>query len=115
MRKLIQIAGVAAVLATGSVGMVAPAEARVSTGVAVASGLLGLGVGAAIASDHQRYDDGYGYYAPPPPPPAPVAYYAPPPPPPPPPSYSYDYVQHCRVFDRWDSYEGHYVRSRRCY
>ncbi len=111
MRKLIRIVAAAAVLATGSVGVQAPAEAHVSTGVAVASGLLGLGVGAAIASDHGRDD----YYAPPPPPPPPVAvYYAPPPPPPPPPSYSYDYVQHCRVFDRWNPYEGHYVRTRRC-
>ena len=113
MRKLIRMAAVTAVLATGSLGIQAPAQARVSTGVAVASGLLGLGVGAAIASDHRRDD----YYAPPPPPPppVPVAYYAPPPPPPPPPSYSYDYVQHCRVFDSWNPYEGHYVRTRRCY
>ena len=112
MRKLFGIAAAAAVLATGTLGMQSPAEAHVSTGVAVASGLLGLGVGAAIASDHRHYDD--GYYAPPPPPPVAVTYYAPPPPPPPPPSYSYDYVQHCRVFDRWDPYAGHYVRSRRC-
>lgn len=53
----------------------------VSTGTAVAAGLLGLGVGAAIASSDRGpryYDDGYyapppaygyGYYAPPPPPP----------------------------------------------
>ncbi len=110
MRNLIRIAAAAAMLATGSMGVQAPAEAHVSTGVAVASGLLGLGVGAAIASDHRRDDD----YAPPPPPPppVPVAYYAPPPPPP---SYSYDYVQHCRVFDSWNPYEGHYVRTRRCY
>src|ERR1700756_2327389 len=105
MRKLIQIAAAAAALATGSMGGVAPAEAHVSTGVAVASGLLGLGVGAAIASDHRDYDE--GYYAPPPPP---VAFFAPPPPPPPPPAYSYEYVQHCRVLDRWDSYEGRYVQ-----
>lgn len=111
MRKLIRIAAAVAVLAAGSMGGQAPAEAHVSTGVAVASGLLGLGVGAAIASDRQRDDD---YYAPPPPPPVAVYYAPPPPPPPPPPSYSYDYVQHCRVFDRWNPYEGHYVRTRRC-
>jgi len=108
MRKSIMAVVTAATLAAGTIGIAAPAQARVSTGTAVAAGILGLGVGAAIASDHPRryYDD--GYYAPPPP--APV-YYAPPPPP----AYSYEYVQRCRVVDRWDPYWGRYVRDRRCY
>ena len=82
MRKPILAVVTVATLAAGTIGMAAPAQARVSTGTAVAAGILGLGVGAAIASDHPHrryYND--GYYAPPPPPPAPV-YYAPPPPPP---------------------------------
>jgi hypothetical protein len=113
MRKPILAVVTAATLAAGTIGMAAPAEARVSTGTAVAAGILGLGVGAAIASDRPRrayYDD--GYYAPPPPPPAPV-YYAPPPPPPP--AYSYEYVQRCRVVEHWSPYYGRYVRDRRCY
>ena len=109
MRKPILAMAAAATLATGTIGIAAPAEARVSSGTAVVAGILGLGVGAAIASDHpRRYYDG-GYYAPPP---APV-YYAPPPPPPP--AYAYEYVQRCRVVDRWDPYYGRYVRDRRCY
>lgn len=113
MRRSVQALAAAAVLAAGTLGAAAPAQARVSTGVAVASGLLGLGVGAAIASDHPHryyYDD--GYYAPPPPPPPARIYYAPPPPPP---SYGYAYVEHCRVVNHWSNYWGRYVQSRRCY
>ena len=110
LMKKTAIAG--ALAATAIVGATAPAEAHVDSGVAVASGLLGLGVGAAIASDHPHYYGG-GYYAPPPPPlvPAPVVYYAPPPAP----AYAYDYVARCRVVDRWDGYYGRYVRTRRCW
>jgi hypothetical protein len=97
---------------TAAVGTVAPAEAHVSTGVAIGAGLLGLGVGAAIASDHPHYYRGYYTPPPPPPPPAPVAYYAPPAPPP---SYGYDYVQRCRVVDHWDGYYGRYVQTRHCW
>jgi len=103
--KKLAIAG--ALSATAIAGLAAPAEARVGDGVAVASGLLGLGVGAAIASDHPHYYNG-GYYAPPPVP-APVVYYAPPPAP----AYAYDYVECCRVVDCWDGYYGRYVRTRR--
>ena len=110
MRKIIKTAVAAALLTAGTIGATAPAEARgwhgggyhggygyhgghyghrgYGTGAAVGLGLLGLGVGAAIASD-RYYDSGYyaappayGYYAPPP------AYYAPPPPPP---AYGYGY------------------------
>ena len=105
--KKMAIAG--ALSATAIAGAAAPAEAHVGDGVAVASGLLGLGVGAAIASDHPHYYTG-GYYAPPPVP-ARVVYYAPPPAP----AYAYDYVERCRVVDRWDGYYGRYVRTRRCW
>ncbi len=54
----------------------------IGVGGAIAAGLVGLGVGAAIASTAHP-----AYYAPPPPPPPPYGYgygyYAPPPPPPP--------------------------------
>lgn len=45
-----------------------------NAGAVIAGGLLGVAVGAAIASDHRPYYDGPaygGYYAPPPPPPPP--------------------------------------------
>jgi hypothetical protein len=65
MRKLFK--GAIAALALGGVTLAAvqPAEARDHTGAAVAAGLIGLGVGAAIASaDRPRYDryDNNGYY-----------------------------------------------------
>ena len=101
MRKLITGLVAAGLLAGTAVTGASPAEARwhgggyhggwhggyhhgIGTGGAIGIGLLGLGVGAAIASsDHPRYYDGGGYYAPPPPPPAYYGgYYAPPPPPP---------------------------------
>lgn len=65
-------------------------------GWAVGAGLLGLAVGAAIASDHPRY-----YYAPPPP------YYVGP-------AY-YGYYGGCRTHWRWDPYWGRYVQVTRCY
>lgn len=93
-RKLITGAVAAATLATTMVAATTPADAQrwrggygyrggwhgggyhrhggVSPGAAVGIGLLGLGVGAAIASTNQPYYGG-GYYAAPPPPP--VAYY----------------------------------------
>jgi len=46
-----------------------------AAGAAIIGGLIGLGVGAAIASNGGYYAPPYGYYAPPP------AYYSPPPPP----------------------------------
>lgn len=108
-----------------TVGAVAPAEAHVGAGGAIIAGLAGLGIGAAIASDHPHryygggYGGGYGYapapveygYAPPPPPPEPVGYYAPPPPP----SYGYEEVRQCRVTQRWNGWEGRYVPVRRCW
>jgi len=106
MRSVIKGIVAASLLAGTTVAAAAPAEAQrwhggghyrgyggyhggwhrggVSTGTAVAAGLLGLGVGAAIASsDRGPGYYGGGYYAPPPPPPPPAYgyYYAPPPPP----------------------------------
>jgi hypothetical protein len=109
MRNIIKGLVAASLVAGASVAATAPAQARpwgyggyhgyhggwhrggVGAGTAVAAGILGLGVGAAIASDHRRYYDD-GYYAAPPPPPAygyGYGYYAAPPPPPP--VYSYGY------------------------
>ena len=103
-------------VAVSGMSLTAPAQAHVSDGAAFGIGLLGLGVGAAIASDHHghtRYVE-YRDYAPPPPPPR-VYYAPPPPPPPPPPAYGYEYVEHCRVIERWNPYWGRYEPSRRCY
>jgi len=72
MRAVIKGALAAALLAGSSLAGTAPAEARDHTGTAILAGIIGLGVGAAIASsDHNdRYysNDGYygydsGYYA----------------------------------------------------
>jgi hypothetical protein len=66
MRAVIKGALTAALLAGSTLAATAPAEARDHTGTAVAAGLIGLGIGAAIvASDHSdRYysDRGYGNY-----------------------------------------------------
>ena len=76
------VAGGIALVAT--LGLAQPAAAHDDAGVAVAAGILGLGVGAAIASDHPHYYHRRYYYAPPPPvayyPPPPAYYYGPPPP-----------------------------------
>jgi len=65
MRAVIKGALAAALLAGSSLAGTAPAEARDHTGTAIIAGIIGLGVGAAIASsDHQdRYygNDGHGY------------------------------------------------------
>jgi hypothetical protein len=75
MRAVFKGALAAALLAGSSLAGTAPAEARDHTGTAIAAGIIGLGIGAAIASSdhHDRYygNDGYGYgYD------APVNYYA---------------------------------------
>jgi len=68
MRNFIKAAIAATALTGASLAAVQPAEARDHTGVAVAAGIIGLGVGAAIASsanDRPRYyDTGYqqSYY-----------------------------------------------------
>jgi len=72
MRAVFKGAIAAALIAGSSLAGTAPAEARYHgdhTGTAIAAGLIGLGIGAAIASSdhHDRYygsDYGYGYDAP---------------------------------------------------
>jgi|KBSMisStaDraftv2_1062788.scaffolds.fasta_scaffold06059_8 hypothetical protein len=65
MRAVIKGALAAALLAGSSLAGTAPAEARDHTGTAILAGIIGLGVGAAIASsDHQdRYYSNDGYYS----------------------------------------------------
>jgi hypothetical protein len=62
MRTIIKAGIAAATFATVSLGMVQPAQARDNTGVAIAAGIIGLGVGAALVSDRGGYDDGYSGY-----------------------------------------------------
>jgi hypothetical protein len=88
----------------GMLGLAQPAAAHDDAAAAVAAGILGLGMGAAIASDHPHYRRHY-YYTPPPP----VAYFASPPvyyygPPPRRPYYGY-YGQ-CGWGRCWQSYIG---------
>jgi hypothetical protein len=66
-------------------------------GGAVAAGIIGLGVGAALASNYGYYGRPYGYYG---------GYYAPGP-------YAYGYG-YCHSDWRWDGYRGEYVRVRYC-
>jgi hypothetical protein len=76
-----------------------------TTGAALLGGIIGLGVGAAIASskndryysDRYYYDD--PYYAPPPP----TVY-----------EYRYEYRPRCWTQWRWDPYWGRDVRVRVC-
>src|SRR4051812_3709245 len=111
MRKLITGTAAALALAATTIGAAAPAQAQWRggyyrgyhgghyyryhgdrTGAAVGAGILGLAVGAALASSGPR-----GYYHEP----APRYYYAPPPPP--------SYVEYCRTDWRWDGYRRGYV------
>jgi hypothetical protein len=73
------------------------------TGVALGAGLLGLGIGAAIASSNRGpYYGGYGgYYGPP-------RYRG---------GYGYygGYYRDCVVREQWDPYVGDYVPVRSCY
>ena len=71
-------------------------------GAAVAAGIAGLAIGAAIASDHPYYAAAPAYYAAPPP-----AYYEGP-------AY-YSYDRDCRVEWRWNRHWGRYERVRACY
>ena len=94
MKALLKALGGAALLVTAMIGAVQPVQAHDGAGTAIAAGILGVGLGAAIASDHPRY--------------APVQYYAPPPPPPPG-WYRYGYApppprEVCRVRYDWYGY-----------
>lgn len=73
---------------------------------AIAAGIVGLALGAALASgsNGRRYDRGYyyedrRYYAPPP-----AYYYGPP-----------RYQRSCRTTTYWDPYYGDYVERRTCW
>jgi len=114
MKTFVKKAGLGVALAATTLGLAAaPAQAQRwhrgyyhhgdTTGAALLGGIIGLGVGAAIASDHRDryyYDD--GYYAPPPPPA--YGYYG----------RGYEYRPRCYVEDRWDPYYGRHVRVRVC-
>ncbi|MFN3513237.1 MAG: hypothetical protein ACK41C_09345 [Phenylobacterium sp.] len=92
-------------------------------GAAIAAGIAGLAIGAALASssrdrgyyDRRYYDRGYyggghyapryydrGYYGPP----VRYGYYEP---------RRRHYSRTCRTYSRWDPYYGGYVRVRRCW
>ena len=112
MRKFIT-AGLAAVTLAGALAA-GPASAQYrhrdddrgrdrDAGAAVAAGIAGLAVGAALANGGRGdYRDGY-YYGPP--------------------RYAYDYYygprydgrRHCETREVWDSYLGAYVERTRCW
>jgi hypothetical protein len=95
---------------------------RNDNGAAIAAGIAGLAIGAALAGgSHDRYDDhryrrgydrqgyydrGYydrGYYG--------RGYYAPP-------AYAYGYgyaPRRCRTFTQWDPYADAYIRRTNCW
>ena len=62
MNKLAKIGIASSVLAATSLTAVTPAAARDHTGVAIAAGIIGLGLGAAIASDQPHYRQSQYYY-----------------------------------------------------
>lgn len=115
MRKLI-VAGLAALTMTSALAPAVSASAQDrrdhrgdrhdSSGAALAAGLTGLAVGAAIANGGRGdYRDGY-YYGPPRY--AYQHYYGP--------RYSgYGYRSHCRTTEVWDPYVGGYVERTRCW
>lgn len=114
MKAILKKAGLGIVLGATAIGFTAaPAQARRwhggyhhyhhgnAAGAALVGGIIGLGVGAAIASSNndRYYRDRYyndGYYAP-------RAY-----------GYRYDYRPRCWTQWRWDPYWGRDVRVRVC-
>jgi hypothetical protein len=121
MNNLLKKAGLGVALAATAITVSAPAEAQRwggyrhynrggdTAGAAILGGIVGLGVGAAIASSNNNryYDRGYydrDYYAPPPP----RSYYYD--------DYNYNYNYRPRCWNqwRWDPYYGRNVRVRVC-
>ena len=122
MTGLVKKAGLALALGATALTAAAPADAQRyggrgyyhrggnAAGAALLGGIVGLGVGAAIASNNRGYDRGYyyggpGYYAPPPPPPVYRGY------------YGYDggyYAPRCWSQWRFDPYWGRNVQVRVC-
>jgi hypothetical protein len=106
MKKI--LTGALAALTLGGVVLGGASEASAhgwggpGPGAAVAAGIAGLAIGAAIASNQPAYGPAPVYYAAPPP-----AYYAGP-------AY-YGYVGHCRAEWRWSPRWGHYERVRACF
>jgi hypothetical protein len=108
MNGMLKKVGLGAVLAATALSAAAPAEAQRhggyrggyhggygrhgdAAGAALLGGIVGLGLGAAIASDHGRYyDRGYYYDRP------------------------YYYRGRCWSQWRWDPYWGRHVRVRVC-
>ena len=116
MKTFLKKAGLAVGVGAAAVAMTAaPAQAQRwhryhhyhhhgdAAGAAILGGIVGLGVGAAIASDHGRYYNDDGYYAPPPPPPGYYGY-----------TGYYDYRPTCWTQWRWDPYWHRNVRVRVC-
>jgi hypothetical protein len=107
MKKTL-IGALAGLTALGAIAVAAPASARDGWrhdhdgGAAVAAGIAGLAIGAAIAGGGDRYYGPPGYYEGPPP-----TYYDGP-------TY-YSYYRHCRTEWRWNAYWGRYERVRACY
>ena len=107
----------AGLTAAGALAASVPASARDwnhrsyhhnNSGAAVAAGIAGLAIGAALASGSDGYYGGGYYYG------RPAYYYSPPP------SYYvgptyYSYDHRCHTQWRWDPYWGRYVRVRACY
>ena len=125
MRKLL-IGGLAALtFATGALAPAAEAQAQNryyyrhrhhdDDGAAIAAGIAGLAIGAALASGSSRrsygyydygprgyYDEGYrgrGYSGAP-------RYYRP---------YAYGYDRRCRTTSYWDDWNGGYIERTRCW
>ena len=100
MRKIIAT-GLAAATLLGGLGMGSAASAQYrhyrhdNTGAAVAAGIAGLAVGAALADSHPYYGRPYGYYG------RPYGYYSGRP--------------RCRAYTVWDPYAYAYVEHRRCW
>ncbi len=120
MKTLWKKAGLGAALAATALGAGVPVDAQYYRGYrhyrhgggdvaagAVLGGIVGLGLGAVIASSNRDrgYDRGYygGYRYAPPPPPQP-AYY----------DYGYEYGPRCWIERRYDPYNGYPIRVRVC-